>query len=362
MKNQAQTGNKELEIKSTDSDGSVSEKSDKERVKAAREKLGATLKDARLRSGMSEDAVAQITRITRNYIVALESGQFEKLPGAVFGRGFVRSISRLLGLDQEELSNLYSDGWEAGKLQNTLRAPAAEGAISQRLSARRKLKFDIGNLLQKRALPEIKFDSQKQMALLIAAPVIAIFAAITVVAVRKGNAPQRARVANTAPADATIPVQSVTAPETPAVAAAESEPAQPAPAAPATKPAVAAAAAPAQQPAAEEPPMELRSEKAAFEQVLELVVIEPVKIKLVQDGKAPSVKQLKPDAYRFSFSDRAELTVYDAAAMEVAFNGRSLGSLGAKGRIRKLIFQSGGPDSAASAQGQSPVGDSEKKL
>ena len=111
--------------------------------------------------------------------------------------------------------------------------------------------------------------------------------------------------------------------------------------------------------------MELRNENAASEQVLELVVIEPVKIKLIQDNKAPTVRQLKPDAYRFSFSERAELTVYDAAAMEVAFNGRSLGSLGAKGRIRKLIFQSGSPDpaaAAAAAQGGGQVGEVEKKL
>ncbi len=109
--------------------------------------------------------------------------------------------------------------------------------------------------------------------------------------------------------------------------------------------------------------MELSNAKASFEQVLELIVIEPVKIKLVEDKKAPTVRQLKPDAYRFTFSDRAELTVYDASAVEVAYNGRSLGSLGAKGRIRKLIFQTGAPkEMPAAAQATDQVGENAKKL
>jgi cytoskeletal protein RodZ len=321
-------------------------------IRANRLALGEALKNARVQSGMSEDAIAQVTRITRGYIVALESGEFEKLPGAVFGRGFVRSIAKLLGLDQDEMSKLYAACWATDEMQKTLKAPVADGVISQKISARKKLNFDIGLLLANAPIPRIKFDSQTQMALLIAAPVIAVLSAITVVAVRQSDksdlkatsivSAQLPSAAESVPADGVVQT----------VANSQSDLAV-----------QAQGASQAQNAAQEEPAMELNSSKPSFEQVLELVVIEPVKVKLVEDSKVPSVRELKPDAYRFTFSDRAELTVYDAAAVEVAYNGRSLGSLGSKGRIRKLIFQTGAPrEMPAAAQAADPVGENAKKL
>jgi cytoskeleton protein RodZ len=45
--------------------------------------------------------ITSATRIGPRFLEALENEDWEKLPGGVFNRGFVRSIARYLGLDEE---------------------------------------------------------------------------------------------------------------------------------------------------------------------------------------------------------------------------------------------------------------------
>ncbi len=63
------------------------------------DKVGAKLRDARVARGMSIEDIAQQTRVPRAAIVALETGDADALPAAVFVRGFVRSIAQALGID-----------------------------------------------------------------------------------------------------------------------------------------------------------------------------------------------------------------------------------------------------------------------
>jgi cytoskeletal protein RodZ len=59
---------------------------------------------------LREVTVAEIcaaTRIAPKFLEALENEQWEKLPGGVFGRGFVRTIARYLGLSEENLLSDY---------------------------------------------------------------------------------------------------------------------------------------------------------------------------------------------------------------------------------------------------------------
>lgn len=319
-------------------------------IKAVRLQLGNLLKQAREKSGMSHDAVAQITKIGRGFVIALEAGEFEKLPGAVFGRGFVCSIARVLDLDSQEMSKLYAKCWATTESEYTFKGGAAKGVIAQRMPARRKMAFDIGNLIRNSPVGNLKISGGKSAVLLLSVPVLVLVVAIVIAGVKGGQKQVAGQAPKTQQTQEVLAAVAVPAAAVPAAAVPAMQPV--------AKPSNAPNVANAPKPAIEEPTMELRSEKANFEHVLELVVIEPVKIKLIADGKQPSIRQLKPDAYRFAFADRADLTVYDAAAVDLAFNGRSLGSLGAKGRIRRLIFQSGTPESAAN----NAVGETAKKL
>jgi hypothetical protein len=81
------------------------------------------------------------------------------------------------------------------------------------------------------------------------------------------------------------------------------------------------------------------------EQTLVLTVTDPVRIRLDVDQGPPVTRELQPDTYTFAFNKKADLLIYDAAAVKISFNGRSLGALGSKGRVRRLSFQSQPPTS-----------------
>jgi cytoskeletal protein RodZ len=73
------------------------------------EDFGAHLKSERELRGVTIDEVASKTKIHARYLHALENNQFEKLPGEVFINGFIRSMAKVIGADENELLSAYSD-------------------------------------------------------------------------------------------------------------------------------------------------------------------------------------------------------------------------------------------------------------
>lgn len=65
--------------------------------------VGALLRDARLRRGMTIADVAQNLRIRGVVLEAMEAGQFEKLPNGAYAVGFLRSYADFVGLDRDEI-------------------------------------------------------------------------------------------------------------------------------------------------------------------------------------------------------------------------------------------------------------------
>jgi len=58
--------------------------------------------------GVSLEEISVATRIAPRFLAALESEQWELLPGGVFNRGFIRSVARYLGLDEDSLVAEYA--------------------------------------------------------------------------------------------------------------------------------------------------------------------------------------------------------------------------------------------------------------
>ncbi len=58
--------------------------------------------------GVSLEEISLATRIAPRFLAALESEQWEKLPGGVFNRGFIRSIAHYLGLDEDSMVAEYA--------------------------------------------------------------------------------------------------------------------------------------------------------------------------------------------------------------------------------------------------------------
>ena len=69
--------------------------------------LGERLRAARESQGIGLAQAAVETRILQRYLVALEDGDFQHLPGDVYARGFVRNYAVYLSLPAEELIELY---------------------------------------------------------------------------------------------------------------------------------------------------------------------------------------------------------------------------------------------------------------
>jgi cytoskeletal protein RodZ len=67
----------------------------------ARGTFGERLKREREMREVTLDEITSATRIGSRFLEALENEEWEKLPGGVFNRGFVRAIARYLGLDEE---------------------------------------------------------------------------------------------------------------------------------------------------------------------------------------------------------------------------------------------------------------------
>lgn len=70
--------------------------------------LGQLLREKRVELGIDLDQVQAKTKIRKRYLMALEAGEWDSLPGEVYARGFVRSYAELLGLDGFELLQKYA--------------------------------------------------------------------------------------------------------------------------------------------------------------------------------------------------------------------------------------------------------------
>jgi cytoskeleton protein RodZ len=73
----------------------------------ARGTFGERLKRERELREVSLDEITSATRIGPRFLDALENEDWKALPGGVFNRGFVRSIARYLGLDEEQFLAEY---------------------------------------------------------------------------------------------------------------------------------------------------------------------------------------------------------------------------------------------------------------
>jgi cytoskeleton protein RodZ len=69
--------------------------------------FGENLKREREMRGVTLDEITAGTRIAKRFLQAIENEQWDKLPGGVFNRGFVRATARYLGLDEEKIVAEY---------------------------------------------------------------------------------------------------------------------------------------------------------------------------------------------------------------------------------------------------------------
>lgn len=92
------------------------------------ETFGAMLREKRIRKRLTEDDVAAQLKITSRLVRALEEGDRDSMPHAVYARGFLRGYARLLSMDDaltHEACSLLKDPEEVLREQESAVVAAA---------------------------------------------------------------------------------------------------------------------------------------------------------------------------------------------------------------------------------------------
>lgn len=81
--------------------------------------FGEELRNERERRGISLDDIAETTKVSSRYLLALEQEEFGLLPGGVLNKGIVRNYVRAVGLsDSEWVSRFMQSYRESGQMKD----------------------------------------------------------------------------------------------------------------------------------------------------------------------------------------------------------------------------------------------------
>ena len=87
--------------------------------------FGEKLRREREMRGITLEEIAEATKIGSRSLRALETEDFDKLPGGIFNKGFVRSYARYLGIDTEQAVTDFLSA-EAAYTQSALSTAAVD--------------------------------------------------------------------------------------------------------------------------------------------------------------------------------------------------------------------------------------------
>lgn len=282
--------------------------------------ISETLRQARLRSGIDLERLADKTKINPRYLQAIEAGDFSKLPSGIFGRMFVKQYAEAVGLDgnsvAEEYQRITSFGEDYAPDVNSIAGtrhiyqPNVPGlnAVGDRVRSER-------------------LASMLSSFMWVVAAILVCSAAYYGLA----HLPTRERAqaspqAAPAPAPAKTPAAKVATPSTPAGG-------------------TPTAATPAAAPAIPGTPIQL-----------EIAVTEPVWVTATADGKTAFSKMLNPGTNEVvSANDSAKLVLGNAGGAEITYNGKKLEPFGPRGQVRTIEFT---PQGFQVVSRTSPTGDS----
>ena len=79
--------------------------------------IGERLKKTREKQGVTLDEVCVNTKVAVRFLEAIEADKFEKLPGGIFNKGFIRAYAQHLGINDDEA---VADYLKAAGLQPTI--------------------------------------------------------------------------------------------------------------------------------------------------------------------------------------------------------------------------------------------------
>ena len=289
--------------------------------------VGETLRAERLKRNLALDQISRELKISPRFLDAIESSDFDKLPGGVFTKSFVRQYARLLGLDEEEL---------AGEVQRVLEpVPAIQQHAALKPSA--EAAFHVPKMEEWESVGErrIRWSGSLSAAAFLVV-VLLICSGVYTWLQRPRNTTAETAAVQPAPQRQTPaqqpPAQVASQPSAPQTASA----AEPQPASPAVSPVQATI------PAADTTTKVAGTEGGGAVRV-ELTAAEPVWISVRADGKYAFSGTLEANQSRtVEAADSIVLRLGNAGGVNITFNGKPIGAVGPKGQVRNIQFTSGG--------------------
>jgi cytoskeleton protein RodZ len=93
--------------------------------------VGETLRQQRLRRKVQLQEVSEELKISSRMLAAIEADEYDKLPGGVFAKNFVRQYAGVLGLDEAEVAAQFEQAVRSPELTHLaeLRRPHAAIAL-----------------------------------------------------------------------------------------------------------------------------------------------------------------------------------------------------------------------------------------
>jgi cytoskeleton protein RodZ len=305
--------------------------------------VGDTLRRARLKGNLQLEEVSNELKISTRMLQAIENDQYEKLPGGVFAKSFVRQYARLLGLDEEEI---------AGRMQQAI------GPVEETPQFPERPKPGGGSPIQVPKVDEWETVGDKRFrwsgwlsAVVLVAVMLVCSAVYTWMQRPKSPTITQAKPpVSTAPAPSGIAEPGSAAPG----AAAPSPP----PVEPAAAPAQAAEQSPAEQKPAEQKPVEpqpVEQQSAAPVAArvtppnpdatvhVEITADEAVWVLARADGKYAFSATMEPHSTRTVEGVKdVMLRLGNAGGVTISLNGKPIGPAGPVGQVRTIQFTSGG--------------------
>lgn len=259
--------------------------------------FGSHLKTLREAKGLSVADVTEKTRISGEFVDSLETGSFENLPGRLFGRGYVAALLKIYDESSEAMLADFDQLWTNDGIR-----PSISDATKQRLAG----KPGYPALVRERSAVV-----RKCVSLLVLVGVIVLVVGAAYFGYSKGKAHLSRFLKQGKNSAEEKSVE-------PSVDTGDGEMA-----------------------------VQHFVSKGDGDQILTVTVLEPVKIKTESDDEKAVLKDYEVGTYRFNFQESMDLLVYDAAAVSINFNGNQLGTLGTKGRVRRVGFRAKGPGQTA---------------
>jgi cytoskeleton protein RodZ len=311
--------------------------------------VGDTLRRERIRRNLQLEQISKELKISPRFLEAIEGEQFEKLPGGVFAKAFVRQYGRMLGLNEDELASQLDQVFEPPPVHESEPAQVSKAGLAP---------IDMPRMEEWQSVGDRRVSWSGPLSAAIMVVLVMLVCSGVYAWMQRQQHP--AAVAHNKPATVPVQTQPAAAPSQAQAqqqsAPAEQHPTQPPPSTPPTStppatepPAVAASPAPVQKetPAATQPAP--NTDTAASTPApagpvhVEVTASEPVWILARADGKFAFTGTMDSNTKRTADGEKeVTLRVGNAGGVTITLNGQPIPSVGPKGQPRTIQFTSGG--------------------